>query len=48
MMMNNPDVSPSYGSLTQNKFPMKSVSTLKEHDVYSNYASLPRLLIEIC
>jgi hypothetical protein len=40
-------ISNKYGSLTQNKFLTKSVTTLK-HDVYSKYASLPGCQIDVC
>jgi hypothetical protein len=41
-------ISNKYGSLTRNKFLTKSVTTLKQHDVYSKYASLPRFQNDVC
>jgi hypothetical protein len=41
-------ISNKYGSLTGNKFFMKSVTTLKYHDVYSKYATLSRFQIDVC
>jgi hypothetical protein len=40
-------ISNKYGRLTRNKFLMKSVTTLKSHDVYSKYASLQRIQIDV-
>jgi hypothetical protein len=41
-------ISNTYGSLTRNKFLTISVTTLKYHEVYSKYASLPKFQIGVC
>jgi hypothetical protein len=40
-------ISNKYGSLTRNKFHMKSATTLKQHNVYSKYALLSRFQIDV-
>jgi hypothetical protein len=42
------EVKNKYGNPTRNKFLMKSVTTLKLHDVCSKYASIPRFQIDVC
>jgi hypothetical protein len=39
-------ISNKHGSLTRDKFLMKSVTILKQHDVYSKYVSFPRFQID--
>jgi hypothetical protein len=41
-------ISNKHGSLNRNNFLMNSVTTLKHHDVYSKYASLPKCQIDVC
>jgi hypothetical protein len=41
-------ISNKYGSLTRNKFLIKSVTTLNQHDVHSKYASLSRFEVDVC
>jgi hypothetical protein len=48
LMKERPRISYKYGSLTRIKFLVKSVTTLKQHDVYSKYASFPRFQIDVC